>query len=485
MKNEQVSLRPVISTATRTSLIAALLCAVSLLLPNARAQQGEADRQALAQLRAKAETGDAHAQCELGTVFSLGRYGAATNYVEAIKWFRQAAAQNHADAQYHLGFCYDTGQGVVPDIAEAVKWYRQAAEQHHAGAQYNLGSCYALGEGVAQNAVEAVKWCRQAAEQNHTDAQDRLGTLYTTGQGVATSYVEAVKWFRRAAEQHHAMAQNHLGFCYATGQGVAKDHVEAVKWYRKGADQNLAEAQYNLGGCYATGQGVATNYVEAVKWYRTAAEQNYAKAQNLLGGCYATGQGVAKDYLEAYKWYLLAAAQGDELAKTVTAKLEAQLTRAQIAEGQKLADDFKPSEIPPFLAPPSVADGNPLADLRAKAATGDAQAQNELGEAFYVGKRGVSRNPVEAVKWFRQAANQNHPVAQSNLGVCYERGDGVPKYEVVAYKWYLLAAAQGDNKAKRNASMLELMLSQDQIAEGKKRAQDWLEQRRVPGALHD
>ena len=52
------------------------------------------------------------------------------------------------------------------------------------------------------------------------------------------------------------------------------------------------------------------------------------------------------------------------------------------------------------------------------------------------------------------------------------------KYEVEAYKWYLLAAAQGDNKARRNASMLELMLLPDQIADGKRRAQDCLEQRK-------
>lgn len=52
------------------------------------------------------------------------------------------------------------------------------------------------------------------------------------------------------------------------------------------------------------------------------------------------------------------------------------------------------------------------------------------------------------------------------------------KYAVEAYKWDLLAAAQGDTKAKRNATMLELMLSPEQIAEGKRRAKDWLEQRK-------
>ena len=34
------------------------------------------------------------------------------------------------------------GQGVAKDQVEAVKWYRKAAEQNYAKAQYNLGVCY-------------------------------------------------------------------------------------------------------------------------------------------------------------------------------------------------------------------------------------------------------------------------------------------------------------------------------------------------------
>ena len=36
---------------------------------------------------------------------------------------------------------YDNGEGVPQDYAEAVKWYRLAAEQGDARAQYNLGLC--------------------------------------------------------------------------------------------------------------------------------------------------------------------------------------------------------------------------------------------------------------------------------------------------------------------------------------------------------
>jgi TPR repeat protein len=263
---------------------------------------------------------------------------------------------------------------------------------------------------------------------------------------------------------------------------VAKDVVEAVKWYRKAAEQDCAEAQSSLGACYATGQGVERDDAEAVKWFRKAAMRNSHPGQYNLGVCYKDGQGVAKDETEAYKWFLLAAAQGNQGAKQDATKLERRLTSGQRAAGQQRASEFTPPEITLNRASQIEADGNPLTDLRAKAETGDAESQNQLGEAFYVGKRGVAKNPVEAVRWFRKAAEKNHPAAQSNLGVCYERGDGVAKYEVEAYKWDLLAAAQGDTKAKRNATLLELLLSPEEIAEGKRRAQNCLEQRKKTSA---
>ena len=336
----------------------------------------------LADIRAKAEKGDAQSQYELGLAFHNGSLGVAKDETEAAKWYRKAAEQNFANAQYNLGVCYSKGQGVAADKAEAVKWYRKAAEQNLALAQYNLGVCYDKGQGVAGDKMEAVKWYRKAAEQNDALAQYNLGWCYTSGEGVEKDEVAAVKWYRKAADQDDAAAQFNLGLHYAKGQGVAKDEAEAAKWYRKAAEQNHAEAQYNLGVCYGKGQGVAADAAAAVKWYLKAAQQNIAQAQvNLgvsyangqgvaadeteaakwyrkaaersdataqynLGLCYAKGQGVAKDEVQAYKWMLLAAGQGDEGARKLMTPLEDRMTREQIAEGQKLARNFKPREVP-------------------------------------------------------------------------------------------------------------------------------------------
>ena len=58
-----------------------------------------------------------------------------------------------------------------------MSWYRKAAEQGVAAAQYNLGVCYYKGEGVSQDYVQAVSWWCKAAEQGHSLAIEYLNNV--------------------------------------------------------------------------------------------------------------------------------------------------------------------------------------------------------------------------------------------------------------------------------------------------------------------
>ena len=56
------------------------------------------------------------------------------------------------------------------DAIQQVKWYRKAAEQGDAVAQYNLGIMYSDGRGVPQNYSEAYVWSSLAATSGDEDA---------------------------------------------------------------------------------------------------------------------------------------------------------------------------------------------------------------------------------------------------------------------------------------------------------------------------
>jgi len=56
----------------------------------------------------------------------------------------------------------------------------------------------------------------------------------------------------------------------------------------------------------------------------------------------------------------------------------------------------------------------------------------------------------EAAKWLREAAEQNDPAAQFNLGMLYETGQGVTQNYAEAVKWYREAAERGYPAAQFN-----------------------------------
>lgn len=259
----------------------------------------------------------------------------AGNNLEAVKWYRLAAEQGNADAQFALGILHSFGQCVPKDSTEAVKWYRMAAEQGHPTAQNNLGVCYDHGDGVPEDKTEAVKWYRSAAENGDADAQFNIALLCYRGEGVAEDWTEAVKWCRKAAEKGHANAQFLIGVAYWDGEGVAKDRTEAVKWFNLAAEQGHPKAQFQLGFAFDSGDGVAKDYAEAIKWYHLAAGQGHADAQFALGAAYAQGEGVPQNFVEAYKWTNLAAAQNLDLAKKLRDDLIRQMTPSQLEEGQR------------------------------------------------------------------------------------------------------------------------------------------------------
>ena len=121
------------------------------------------------------------------------------NYAEALRKFKIAAAQGNENAQFAIGYMYNTGQGVVQNYEEAVRWYRMAAAKGDTVAQYNLGVKYTTGQGVVQNYAEAARWFRLATAKGFPAAQFNLGVMYGNGQGVIQDYVRAHMWLNIAA----------------------------------------------------------------------------------------------------------------------------------------------------------------------------------------------------------------------------------------------------------------------------------------------
>ena len=126
------------------------------------------------ELRSAAEAGDPWAQLNLGAAYDHGLAGMPRDPRQAVIWYRRAAEQGLAKAEFNLAHCLVTGCDGTTDPAEARRWMRQAAEQDMADAQFLYGVMLAEGLGGPVDHAEARRWLQRAARAGQVDAADYL-----------------------------------------------------------------------------------------------------------------------------------------------------------------------------------------------------------------------------------------------------------------------------------------------------------------------
>lgn len=102
----------------------------------------------------RAQAGDAEAQLQCGDMYHYGLEGEEPNLIEAMTWYRKAADQGNARAQYAVGRAYANGVGVSVDRREAIEWYQRSAKQRNKEAIIALAEIFDGGSLAKQIAVE-------------------------------------------------------------------------------------------------------------------------------------------------------------------------------------------------------------------------------------------------------------------------------------------------------------------------------------------
>ena len=461
-----------------------------------RTMASELWRKARKPLRDAADNGDAEALYLLGknaeNIYSFPASGNISPEARFWVFYRKAAEAGYAPAQYALGDCYYFevfGSPVKKDLDEALKWYRKAADAGYAPAQYVLGLCYETGDGVKKDSVESLKWYRKAADSGYGRAIYRIGVYFAEGKVLEKDEVEAGKWYKKAAELGYSLAQYVYGGRCDRGEcGVEKDEAEAFQWYKKAAEQHLPAACSALAECYANGRGTECDIGEARKWNRhnlgdstrRNLQTEYAgksvmrhldpaelkdfdnglnakmledswdatKVRTDIADSYYYGRnGFRQNYAEAAKWYRLSADMRREglgfyelgfcyeFGKGVEADLE---------EAEKWYDNpYNSYKKYNWL----IQNRTIIRRMVRSAQNGSAESAYQLGFAF-AGGIGIMQDTQESVKWFRAAADRNHPGALYRLGRCYAEGAGVEKNMKEAVECYFKAAEQGNAEAQ-------------------------------------
>jgi hypothetical protein len=131
-----------------------------------------------------------------------------------------------------------------------------------------------------------------------------------------------------------------------------------------------------------------------------------------------------------------------------------------------------------------------------RAKSGDASAQRSFAD-FYAGRKNSEKDLVKAATWYVIAGIRGDQRAgesaseltrnfqpfeiaqvQFNVGKMFAAGLGVPRDQVSAYAWFLLAQAAGDVRAESEIARLSPTMTAQQTAAARQRAAAWLGQSR-------
>jgi hypothetical protein len=140
---------------------------------------------------------------------SLGLNETIVEYVTTaspteIKWLSKAKAEslglpvrildNKNGARANFNLAIQKRWGPTPSISEALRLYRESAADGFAGAQNNLGDLYENGIGVKKDEKFSIYWYTRAAERGEPTAYLSLATLLIEDTEDESILVEAFKF---------------------------------------------------------------------------------------------------------------------------------------------------------------------------------------------------------------------------------------------------------------------------------------------------
>ena len=112
-----------------------------------------------------------------------------------------------------------------------------------------------------------------------------------------------------------------------------------------------------------------------------------------------------------------------------------------------------------------------LREWKPLAEQGYALAQNNLGVMYEKGQ-GVSQNYKTAVKWYTLAAEQGYALAQFNLGVMYDKGEGVIQDYIRAHMWGNLGASNGNENGAKLRDLVAKKMTPADISKAQRLARE-------------
>ncbi|GBB84168.1 hypothetical protein RclHR1_01080024 [Rhizophagus clarus] len=461
-----------------------------------------------------AERGHACGTNNLAFCYEKG-IGTDIDKQKAFELYKKVADSGNSTGICNLGWCYYNGIGTEINKQKAFELYQKAAILKNDVAQYNLTLLYENGDGIEKNVDQAIYWCEKSAEQGNNDAQNKLKVLkcyYLTMTNTQfnsdnTDLLIVNNNLLHVSSQHiQNFDKINIKEIEPTTKNINKNIFEGdlikvvdelVDFIFKELDEGknevlvkqnflnyinnrmiISQEIYNwllnnqcnsnsiylLGCFYYNGIGTASNKSKAINLYHKAAELENIVAQLVLTDLYFFGKDVDKDYNITFELSKKLAEGGHargmiNLAVCYEKGIGTDIDEQKAFElYQKVADSGNSTGICNlgwcyYNGIGIDVNTNMAFKFFQKAADlGNSDGVNSLGSYYYGIGTDISKQM--AYELYQMAANLENDLAQYNLALMYENGDGIKKDINQAIYWYKKSAEQENEDAQCKLKVL-------------------------------
>lgn len=160
-----------------------------------------AEQEAVAELRTKAEAGDAQAAYQLGKWLEFGRNNLCKDYAKAFAMYLLSSKGGNAEAMGGLANFYYYGWGVQRNDALALRWAAAGVALNNGRAMMTLGDMYVHGlAGLPKDQEEGFKLLLRGAELGNANSKGmyQVAQMFAKGNGTSVDKNQAEYWMRKA-----------------------------------------------------------------------------------------------------------------------------------------------------------------------------------------------------------------------------------------------------------------------------------------------
>jgi TPR repeat protein len=402
------------------------------------------------------------------------------DYHAAAKWLSTRLEYGYVSSLGPDMFRLANGYHKKEQYAEAEHWYRILANKEHIGALESLARMHQKGQLALDINNETINaWALQLQLALHKRAEKspmaalRLAKLYEKGDLLPKKIGEAVKWLFLASSfvddeyiDVFELSNHHLNKILNFKDFTAEEKQEIIQGilHYKDNEEKPYRVGRILGDIYSQGILIEPNYQEALFWYEKAAKFGNSMAMCRIGEFYEAGVLGNINLPEAMKWYDLSATKGNKKAKECLIKIN---SLAELDIDAKIITEKWVNQVPLFRILLNGGENKPAISSHPKSP----KNMYRLTEQYRSSSLEKDSDPWRAAYWFRKASQKRHVESAFALGSMYVSGELGQNVRPVGIRWYKEAAI--DNHIMAMERLFDIYTDGIIVPQNLKKADKW------------